>query len=177
MRKVRATREKYATLYIFTCHVTYQNMFQICYSMRFDQHPFQKGVRNTLTIKAEPLYNFISGTELFVDFLGRPVVSADDVNDNMVFAPYFNQHLNVLMRVTGFYSSLPEVHGKVQCSKSQSLHACKAECRYKYIWNTCRCKSSFDGGNLAASKDTTETRVCIYRIKCESRWDACPDGR
>jgi hypothetical protein len=131
---------------------TYIGMNQICYRVRFDEHPLQKGIGDTLVIQSTPpipeFYNWsttinvISGQYLYVDFDGRAMVNQDDLDFNLVVVAHFSHHLFVPVLINGEYRGLPEVNGTVRCSQSQSLDACQTACRETFIRETCECTST-----------------------------------
>ncbi len=135
---------------------TYVDLNQVCYRMRFDQHPLQRGINDAFVIQTTPplsnwSYDYVRELDLNyyyinVDLSGRAVCQYIEANIDssiLVSQVQFNMHHVVIpIIINSIFQVLPHVNGTVRCSESQSIDSCKAECRANYIREMCNCTST-----------------------------------
>jgi hypothetical protein len=135
---------------------TYVDLLRICYRMRFDQHPLQRGISDAFVIETTPpltngSYDYIKSRgldygDINVDLSGRAVCELIEAKlDNFIFVSEISfsmYHVVIPIIINSMFQVLPHMNGKIRCSESQSIDSCKAECRANYIREMCNCTST-----------------------------------
>lgn len=133
---------------------TFVNNYRICYRMRFDLHPLQRGITDAFVIEATPPLTNWKKFSYVKSVLGVPFVNIDLIgrsaptflelrNDNAVTSSRFTEaHYFVPITIASISHAMPFINGTIRCSENQSLDACHAECKETYIRDACNCTST-----------------------------------
>jgi hypothetical protein len=140
------------TTYVDNGAKTFDNWHKICYRLPFDQHPLQRGIKDSFVIEATPPLTNLSTdyvqlllrqAGITVDLSGRAVTMNNlNVPNLVVNSLFLNSHAFIPITMDVVFQASPEVNRTVRCSVNQSVDACIAECRANYILRECNCTTT-----------------------------------